>query len=228
MTHFGQRVLDYHFQLKPDWALPEGIELLYPYADPEARIAMRRFYSKYYADNNTRLLAFGINPGRFGAGVTGVPFTSPNHLLEDCGIEHSFAPSRELSSAFVYEVVHAYGGPKALYAKLYISSLCPLGFVRAGKNFNFYDQKRLFELVRSRMIAHIWAQIELGGSQAVALCLGEGQNYRYFKLLNEEAGFFKQILPLAHPRYIMQYKRKHLAAYRDKYLAAIQLGVTSM
>jgi hypothetical protein len=38
------------------------------------------FYQKYYADNKKRSLIIGINPGRFGAGVTGIPFTDPIRL----------------------------------------------------------------------------------------------------------------------------------------------------
>jgi len=32
------------------------------------------FYHKYYNDYNSRLLILGINPGRFGGGLTGIPF----------------------------------------------------------------------------------------------------------------------------------------------------------
>ncbi len=226
MNTFAQRVLEYHFELTPDWTLPEGIDLIYPYTDPETRRAMTVFYHRFYGDNEQRLLAFGINPGRFGAGVTGIPFTSPNHLEADCAIDHQFSPSREVSSAFIYEVVQAYGGPAAFYQEVYISSLCPLGFLRNGKNYNYYDSKALFEAVRDRMIQHIWTQIELGCSRRVALCLGEGQNYRFFQKLNEAHHFFEEILPLAHPRYIMQYKRKSMESYKTRYLQAIEQART--
>jgi len=43
--------------------------------NPEALIVSGKFYKKYYNDNNPRFLILGINPGRFGAGVTGIPFT---------------------------------------------------------------------------------------------------------------------------------------------------------
>ena len=35
---------------------------------------------------------------------------------------------------------------------------------------------------------------------------------------NEEHRFFNKIIPLAHPRYIMQYKRKLVDEYIDDYL----------
>jgi len=108
----ADRILDYHFQLRPDWELPEGVELLFPYDRPETRAAMTAFYQKYYDDRDGRVFLFGINPGRFGAGVTGIPFTDPVRLQADCGIPNPFRERAELSSDFVYRVVRALGGPR--------------------------------------------------------------------------------------------------------------------
>ena len=47
------------------------------------------FFYKFYNDTNPRHLIFGINPGRFGAGTTGINFTAPKQLKEICGIDHS-------------------------------------------------------------------------------------------------------------------------------------------
>jgi hypothetical protein len=35
--------------------------------------------------------------------------------------------------------------------------------------------------------------------------------------LNEEYKFFKKVIPLAHPRFIMQYRRKKIAEYVNDY-----------
>ena len=74
---FGTKVLDYYLNLKPDIKVPEGVEILYPYDNKETITQMKKFYSKFYSDKNKRIQIFGINPGRFGAGITGVPFYRP-------------------------------------------------------------------------------------------------------------------------------------------------------
>jgi hypothetical protein len=53
----------------------------------------------------------------------------------------------------------------------------------------------------------------------VCYCLGEGENFKYFSRLNASHGFFKTIVPLAHPRFIMQYRRKRVWEYVETYLS---------
>ena len=92
----GIRIIDFTRSLRPpEIALPAGFEWLYPYDNPETMRAMSTFYQKFYADNQVRTFIFGINPGRFGAGVTGVPFTDPVRLEKACGIENGFQKKPE-------------------------------------------------------------------------------------------------------------------------------------
>ncbi len=55
---------------------------------------------KYYHDFNQRKFMIGINPGRHGAGVTGVPFTDTKRLESVCGIKMESAHTHEI--IFVY------------------------------------------------------------------------------------------------------------------------------
>ena len=219
---FAQRVLDFNRNLQPDWKLPPHVELLYPYDREETWRAMEAFYHQYYQDENPRVAIFGINPGRFGAGVTGVPFTDPIRLETECDINNDFKKKPELSSDFVYRIVNAWGGPEAFYRRFYITSLCPLGFTKDGKNYNYYDDKKLQRAVEPHIIDNIRAQISLGVSSQVALCMGQGKNMKYFEKLNEEHGFFKQVLPLPHPRWVMQYRRKRLEEFVELYLEKLR------
>ncbi len=205
---FAEKILNFHRQLHPDWALPEGVELLFPFDNAETWQVMEQFYHKYFSDNRQRILIFGINPGRFGAGITGTPFTDPKLLEEVCGIENPFKKKYELSAIFVYDFIHAFGTVEAFYQQFYITSLCPLGFVKDGKNYNYYDSKTLTEAVEPHIIHNIEQNLEFGCSSKAALCMGRGKNYAYFEKLNAEHGFFEQILPLPHPRWVMQYRRK--------------------
>ncbi len=52
--------------------------------NPDALAISSAFYKKYYDDHRMRRLILGINPGRFGAGVTGIPFTDTKRLTEKC------------------------------------------------------------------------------------------------------------------------------------------------
>lgn len=221
----AQRILALNRSFRPDWKLPGHVELLYPYAEAATWRAMERFYQQYYNDEDKRIGIFGINPGRFGAGLTGVPFTDPIRLETECGINNSFAKKPELSSEFVYRVVNEWGGPEAFYRQFYITSLSPMGFTKDGKNYNYYDDKKLQRAVELHIIENIRAQIGLGLSTRVALCMGQGQNMQYFEKLNREHGFFDAILPLPHPRWVMQYRRKRLEEFVGEYVSTLKLAV---
>ncbi|MCB9274012.1 MAG: DUF4918 family protein [Lewinellaceae bacterium] len=220
----AQRILGLNRSLRPDWELPAHVELLYPYSEASTWSAMEQFYHKYYGDELERVGIFGINPGRFGAGITGVPFTDPIRLEAECGITNDFAKKPELSSEFVYRVVNEWGGPGAFYGQFYIASLSPLGFTKDGKNYNYYDDKKLLRAVEPYIIHNIRAQIELGLSTRVALCMGQGQNMQYFEKLNQQHAFFESILPLPHPRWVMQYRRKRLGEFVTGYVDSLRLA----
>ncbi len=86
---------------------------------------MEQFYRKFYGDHHQRRMIIGINPGRFGAALSGVPFTDSARLAAPCGISYPGFKSYEVSSVFVYDVVAAFGGPEAFYRDVYIGSMCP-------------------------------------------------------------------------------------------------------
>lgn len=218
----ADRIISFNQSLNIDVALPVGAKVLFPFSDKNVIKATRSFYQKYYADYNERIILLGINPGRFGAGVTGIPFTDPIRLANECGIENLFEKKPELSSDFIYRVINAYGGVKTFYNKFIISSLCPLGFVKNGKNLNYYDEKKLEQKISPFIITTLKQQIEFGLNTEFCFCLGEGKNYKYFIKLNQKHNFFKKIIPFAHPRYIMQYRRKMLNDYISFYIEGLQ------
>lgn len=225
----SQRILDYHFNLQSDidkYHLPQGVKWLLPYNDPETWRVMSVFYSKYYRDNNSRSMIFGINPGRFGAGLTGVPFTDPVKMQNECLIENKFDKKQELSAQFIYQVIHRYGGLVPFFGQFYVTSLCPLGFVKNGINYNYYDDKFLTQAVTPFIIENITAQKKItSAGDDLAYCLGEGKNYEYFSRINDQHSFFKSIIPLPHPRWIMQYKRKSIEFYIQYYVDRLVLHI---
>jgi hypothetical protein len=214
----SDKILDFLFTLKFTVDLPAGVEVMSPFADEETARIVRIFYEKYYSDNNPRFCIIGINPGRFGGGVTGIPFTDPIRLEKECGIENNWPRKQELSSVFVYDMIRAFGGPEAFYSKLYFTSISPLGFTKAGKNLNYYDDKHLTERIVPFSVDCFRKQIAWGLNTSVAFCLGEGTNYKFLSKLNNEYKLFDKIIPFSHPRFIMQYKLKTKDLYIDKYL----------
>jgi len=196
----------------------DGIEILYPFSDKAVLDICKLFYEKYYADNNKRSLIIGINPGRFGAGVTGIPFTDPIRLKENCGINHSWPLKQELSSVFIYEMIRAYGSVEQFYSNFYITAVSPLGFIQHNRNLNYYDNRELQTIIKSFVVDCLQQQIGFGVNTGKAFCLGDGKNFAYLSRLNSEYQFFDQIIPLSHPRFIMQYRLKKKEDYIKKYI----------
>jgi hypothetical protein len=202
--------------------LPRGVSYMNPYQDAKAFEATTLFYRKFYNDDKPRRIVLGINPGRFGGGITGIPFTDPVNLENFCGIKNDFAKKTELSSGFIYRMIEAYGGVVSFYQDIYISALSPLGFIKEAKNLNYYDIPTLITAVEPFMIECLRRQSAFNIDTSKAFCLGEGDNFRYLVKLNERHNFFKKIVPLPHPRFIMQYKRKQLQEYIDRYISALR------
>jgi hypothetical protein len=215
----SNKILDFLFNLQFTVDLPAEVEVINPFTDIETASIVDVFYKKYYSDNNSRYCIIGINPGRFGGGVTGIPFTDPIRLERECGIENNWQRKQELSSVFVYELINAYGGPDAFYNKFYFTAISPLGFTRAGKNLNYYDDKLLAERIVPFAVDCFRKQIDWGLETSVAFCLGEGTNYKFLSKLNSEYKLFDKIIPLSHPRFIMQYKLKTKGDYIERYLS---------
>lgn len=215
---FADNILDFLWNVKIPFALPKGVGVLDVHKDEAAQQACKAFYNKYYNDANQRHIMLGINPGRFGGGVTGIPFTDPIRLLSECGIENNFTKKQELSSVFMYEMINAFGGPQAFYGKIYISSISPLGFVKEGKNLNYYDDAALKKNIEPFVIDCIEKQLAWGIHRDVCFCIGEGENLKYLEALNDKHQWFGRIQGLPHPRFIMQYKLKQKADYVGEYV----------
>ena len=230
MTTFAGKVITFNKSLRFTGKLPPGIRVMNPFRENKNSLTVSSaFYKKYYSDNNRRHIILGINPGRFGAGLTGIPFTDPKRLVEKCGLLYSGTPAHEPSSVFIYNMIDAYGGAEKFYARFYINSICPLGFTiknSLGKevNYNFYDSKALTDAAHDFIICSIKKQIALGIDTDICFCLGSGKNEKVLLRLNETHGFFKKIVALEHPRFIMQYKSKYMQEYIDKYLTAFSMG----
>jgi hypothetical protein len=216
----ASKLIRFYQTLQPPERLPAGIEILFPQKNREVMQVMEKFFKKYYNDNKPRRLLFGINPGRFGGGITGINFTAPRQLKNNCNISHSFGNSSELSAEFIYEAIEKYAGPEKFYASYFISAVSPLGFTKNGINMNYYDNRQLQEAIIPFIVENIKKQLAFGFKTDRCICIGEEKNFKFLATLNNEYDFFKEVVPLPHPRFILQYRRKHKDQFLEQYLAA--------
>ncbi len=225
MTTFADKAIAYYNSLAAPVNLPPDIGVINPYQRPEVKGIVSEFYTRFFTDNNPRVFVLGINPGRFGAGVTGISFTTPQNLRRYCGIDNDLRDTPELSSRFIYQVVDAFGGAKAFYNRFFLTSLFPLALIKTGLgtgpvNYNFYDDRATTEALWPAITETVRTQLSFGYIRNTAVCLGR-KNETYLRRLNDRQGFFDRIVTLDHPRYILQYKSKSMPMYLEKYIATL-------
>lgn len=210
--------------------LPRGVCVLDPLRGEhgaEVRRIVREFHRRFYNDDRPRLLMLGINPGRLGAGSTGLCFTDTKRAESDLGLAINGIRTHEPSSAFFYRMIAAAGGPHRFYSKVCVQAVCPLGFVKAGANgralnLNYYDDPALQRSVTPFITAWLKDLIACGMRTDVVFCIGSGKNLAFLERLNAENRSFGRIVPLDHPRFIMQYRAKRIDEYVENYLRALE------
>lgn len=181
------------------------------------------FYNKYYGDCNKRKLILGSSPARRGTATTGIPFEDANHLYRETGIMIDNFYINKSSSDFLYDVMSRYGGCEKFYSDFFMSFVCPLGITNINTkghevNANYYENKRLENSLYSFIVESLKKQIAFGIDTSVCYCIGSGENFKFLNLINNEYNFFDKIIPLEHPRFIMQYNSVNKDEYIEKYL----------
>ena len=206
----------------PETPLPGDVQVRRSAEDPAVAGILTKFAKKYYAADTQRVGIFGINPGRFGGGRTGVAFTDPVALTEICGIGHELPKQRrELSSEFVYKFIAELGGPGPFYEHFFLSSIYPLELTHAGKNYNYYDSSAVTKALWPAMRHSLTEQAkQLNLRRDVAVSLGR-RNGAFLQKLNDELGLFKRVEVLDHPRFLMQYRRRFLAENVARYVEVL-------
>lgn len=218
----ADEILNFYFSLPQTFSPPNGIEVIFPFDNPETRRVMEIFYRKYYDNGAPRTLLFGINPGRNGAGLTGIGFTDPILIEEKCGIANTLEKRSELSASFICDVVEAYGGPEVFYGDFLFSTVLPFGLLRNGKNYNYYDDKETLAYFEPLITESIGKQMAFPSIQRKIATVGQGKNLACLERLNKQHGFFESIEILPHPRWVMQYRRKEKEKYIEHYLDVLK------
>jgi hypothetical protein len=178
------------------------------------------FARNFYAGSASRTVVLGINPGRRGSGLTGVPFTDGQSLAVECGIDNDFRETRELTSQFVYRVVRHAGGTRAFFNRVFLSAIYPYCLTVAGKNANYYDlldRQPLLELVLHSLRSH--RQLPNVSSRLVVV--GQGRHLDLIRAVNDVHCVFDEITALPHPRFIVQYNRPKIEDFVAQYASAL-------
>ena len=224
---FAYQAINFNKTLDIPNGLPDDIKMMNPFEKGEALSLSHQFYQKFYNDTNERFLILGINPGRHGAGVTGIPFTDTQRLMNECQIKTELK-TYEPSSVFMYNMIKAYGGVKKFYANFYINSPCPLGLLKqqangSWLNYNYYDSMKVFHFLEKFICQSVEHLLQLPLYLKKVFCLGKGKNKKFLDKLNNKYCWFEEIIPLEHPRYIRQYKSKYTQEYIQKYLSILSI-----
>ena len=100
--------------------------------------------------------------------------------------------------------------------------MSPLGFIKQGKNINYYDDKELLATVKPFIIKQLKKLMSMNFDKHTCFCIGGEKNFKFISSLNDEYQWFQHIEPLPHPRFIMQYKRKYKEQYIQQYVQFIR------
>ncbi len=228
---FAKKVLQFNDKLSfESLNLPAGFKIVNPFIGNQKEQVKKitvAFYQKYYDDTQTRRLILGSSPARRGSSVTGVPFEDAKHLQKETGIFIDKFYINHSSSEFIYEVIKRYGNCEKFYSDFYMNFVCPLGIIRItqnGKevNCNYYENKKLQKALYPFIINSIRSQLDFGIDTSVCYCIGSGENFNFLSKINQEHNFFGNIIPLEHPRFIMQYNSKRKDEFIEKYINAFK------
>ena len=226
---FADKVLEFNRKLaEVSLALPQNFKVINPFnGDSQLQIekTTNAFYKKFYNDTKKRRMILGSSPARRGTALTGVPFEDAVHLQKETGIFINDFYINKASSNFLYDVIEKYGGCEKFYGDYYMNFVCPLGIVRINAkgnevNCNYYEYKNLKNSLYDFIVNSIKEQLTFNIDTSVCYCIGSGENFKFLTEINQKYKFFDEIIPLEHPRFIMQYNLKHKDKFLDKYINA--------
>jgi hypothetical protein len=94
------------------------------------------FHKKYIEPNSPKIVMCGINPGRLGAGVTGIPFIDTLSLSKL--VPNINNPKSEKSAKFFFSIIEEIG-VNEFYKNVHVTNMSWFGFynIDTGKNVNY-------------------------------------------------------------------------------------------
>ena len=126
----------FHVELKR-----RGITILQGYRNNKTNI--EKFYDYFYKDKYPKIVLCGINPGRYGAGKTGIPFIdfeTLKNIFRTIFGESDIIPESERSAQFIKNVIERFeGGYINFFQKVYLTNYSFIGFIKENRNYNYFE-----------------------------------------------------------------------------------------
>jgi uracil-DNA glycosylase len=176
------------------------------------REGINTFCQKLYGDAIPRVMICGINPGRFGAGMTGIPFLdfiSLSQLIPSIDRVES-----EKSASFFFRIVSSFGA-EAFFRTFYVSNFSSVGYLRNGKNLNYYDlPPAALAIVESNFIK----EIEIVKPTHV-ISLSKEVHQSVCRLLSASVDCS---LRLPHPSWVATYRSGEINQWVSRYMEVLE------
>jgi hypothetical protein len=153
---------------------------------------IRAFNKTYYQNSYPKTVLCGINPGKNGAGKTGIPFVDFASLSKL--IANVEKTDSERSAQFFYDVVSEFGA-KEFYDSFYVTNISWVGYIKGNKNINYY---KLPEKPKKFIMEMFKYEMEEISPQTIIAMSGEVQN-TLNQLYEDSTIDIKSSLP--HPNY---------------------------
>jgi hypothetical protein len=153
---------------------------------------IRLFNETYYQNSYPKTVLCGINPGRNGAGKTGIPFLDFSSLSKlVVSVEQT---DSERSAQFFYDVVSEFGA-KEFYSSFYVTNISWVGYIKGNKNLNYY---KLPEIPKAFILEMFKYEMEEILPKTIIAMSGEVKN-TLNQIYGDSAINVKSSLP--HPNY---------------------------
>ncbi|MCE5361045.1 uracil-DNA glycosylase family protein [Candidatus Igneacidithiobacillus taiwanensis] len=177
---------------------------------------LEAFWQHYVPDPLPQTVILGLNPGRFGAGQTGIPFVdfrSLSALLPEASLPKQ---DSEPSATFFHRVVQHIGAEK-FYRMFYVSNVSAVGYLRDGKNCNYPD---LPELARPTVARNFAEEMGLLRPKRI-IALGREVEASAQALFPDGS---VRISHLPHPSWIMTYRLREAQSWVRRYAQMLLMG----
>jgi hypothetical protein len=170
------------------------------------------FYEHYVFPHKQQVALCGINPGRFGAGKSGIPFVDVDSLTRLLGLKVEVGTER--SAQFIRRVVDHFGASR-FYAHVYVTNLSTFGFRNKNRNVNYYE---LPQALQSEIFRWFAAEMSIGGINVIIPC--SQKVYQTLRNLQRNGTLTATIHePLPHPNWCAF--PKNYASALEKYVQVL-------
>ena len=190
-----------------------NVKILSDFLDNKGNII--EFHKIYVEPNSPKVVICGINPGRNGAGLTGIPFidfASLSKMLPDIK-ENDWEPSAK----FFFSVIQKFE-IEAFYRNFHVTNISWFGFSRIDKQKNVnYFEKDISTEIAIYLIDKFVEEMEHINPDYI-IPLSKPVLYELESLKKQNKIRAKIGIRLNHPSWVTTYCSNDLSTWRQKYV----------